>query len=489
MEYKKDDYITTDIIDMGSSGEGIGKVENFTFFIKDAVIGDRVEAKVMKVKKNYAYARLMKLVTPSPVRTTPRCAYHRQCGGCQIQALDYGAQLKFKENKIKNNLTRIGGFSSELIDRIMEPVMGMENPYNYRNKAQFPIGTDKSGKPVAGFYAGRTHVIVPNTDCALGVAENKEILEIILGYMEEFKVSAYDEASGSGLLRHVLIRKGFATGELMVCLVINGDKLPKADILADRLAKVEGMTSICVSINKENTNVIMGKECRTIWGRDTISDVICGISFSISPLSFFQVNPVQTQKLYGIALEYAGLTGTETVWDLYCGIGTISLCMAKRAAKVYGIEIVGQAIADARENARRNGITNAEFFVGGAEEVLPRLYEAEKLRADVVCVDPPRKGCDEACLETIVKMVPERVVYVSCDSATLARDLRYLCERGYELKRVRGCDMFPQTGHVETVVQLYHQKSTEYFHVNYEPQNGDYLDKMPATATYREIKQ
>lgn len=454
MEYKKDDYITTDIIDMGNDGEGIGKVGDFTFFIKDAVIGDRVEAKVMKVKKNYAYARLMRLVAPSPKRTEPRCAYHKQCGGCQIQALEYRSQLDFKENKIKNNLIRIGGFSKELIDRITEPIVGMENPFNYRNKAQFPIGTDKSGNPIAGFYAGRTHVIVPNTDCALGAAENKEILEIVLNYMKEFNISAYDEASGRGLLRHVLIRKGFATGELMVCLVINGDKLPKADILAERLAKIDGMTSVCVSINKENTNVIMGKECRTVWGRDAISDVICGISFSISPLSFFQVNPVQTQKLYGIALEYAGLTGTETVWDLYCGIGAISLCMAKRAAKVYGIEVVGQAVEDARENARRNGITNAEFLVGRAEEVLPKLYENDKIRADVVCVDPPRKGCDEACLETIVKMEPERVVYVSCDSATLARDLRCLCEKGYELKRVRGCDMFPQTGHVETVCLL-----------------------------------
>ncbi len=454
VEFKKNDRITTDIIDMGSGGEGIGKVDDFTFFIKDAVIGDTVEAKVMKVKKNYAYAKLMRVITASPKRTVPKCQFHKQCGGCQIQALDYKSQLEFKENKIKNNLMRIGGFSKELIDRIIEPVIGMENPYNYRNKAQFPIGTNKDGDPIAGFYAERTHTIIPNTDCALGVPENKTVLDIVLAYMREFKTAAYNEETRKGLLRHVLIRKGFATGEIMVCLVINGEKLPNAAALIERLSDIKGMTSICININKENTNVIMGRECRTLWGKDTISDVINGISFEISPMSFFQVNPVQTQKLYALALEYAELTGAETVWDLYCGIGTISLCMAERADRVYGIEVVGQAVEDARANALRNGIKNAEFFCGKAEEVFPKLYETQGIRADVVCVDPPRKGCDEACLETIVKMAPKRVVYVSCDSATLARDLRYLCDRGYKLERVRGCDMFPGTVHVECVIMM-----------------------------------
>lgn len=471
--YRKDDIVTLDIEDMGADGEGIGKIDGFPFFVKDAVIGDRAEVKVMKVKKGYAYARLMKIITPSPNRAEPRCPYHRQCGGCQIQALDYKSQLAFKENKVKNNLIRIGGFSRELLDRVMEPVVGMEEPFYYRNKAQFPIGMDKNGEPVAGFYAGRTHTIIPNTDCALGVKENKVILEILLDYMKKYNVAPYAETTGKGLIRHVLVRKGFTSGEIMVCIVINGDQLPRGDRLIGELRKVEGMTSISVNINKETTNVILGKECHTIWGRDTISDVIHmrsvesidkgedtvppgkdGITFAISPLSFYQVNPVQTEKLYSLALDYAGLTGTETVWDLYCGIGTISLFMAKRAKQVCGIEIVGQAVADARENAKRNNIDNARFYVGKAEEILPGLYEKEGIRADVICVDPPRKGCDAACLETIVKMAPKRIIYVSCDSATLARDLKYLCANGYELKRARAADLFAQTVHVEVAVSL-----------------------------------
>lgn len=464
MEYRKDDIISLDIEDMGVDGEGIGKLEGFTFFVKDAVIGDRVEAKVMKVKKGYAYARLVRILTPSPDRTEPRCPYHRQCGGCQIQALDYQAQLLFKERKVRGNLMRIGGFSKELLDRVMEPIVGMEEPFYYRNKAQFPIGAGKNGELVTGFYAGRTHAIIPNTDCALGVKENKQVLEILLDYMKCCRVMPYNEATGTGLVRHVLIRKGFATGEIMVCVVLNGEKLPQEDKLVEQLKKIQGMTSISVNVNTQRTNVIMGSSCRTIWGRDTIEDVLhmrdeegiaCGgITFAISPLSFYQVNPIQAEKLYSIALDYAGLTGTETVWDLYCGIGTISLFMAKRAKQVYGIEIVEQAIQDARGNARRNGIGNARFYVGKAEEVLPALYEKEGIDADVICVDPPRKGCDAACLETIVKMAPKRVVYISCDSATLARDLKYLCANGYELRRGRTADFFGHTVHVETVVQL-----------------------------------
>lgn len=472
MKYQKDDIITIVISDMGTDGEGIGKVDGFTFFVKDAVIGDEVEAKIMKVKKGYAYARLLKLITASPHRTEPRCPYHRQCGGCQIQALDYKYQLLFKENKVKNNLNRIGGFTMELLDQCMEPIVGMEEPYHYRNKAQFPVGYGKKGELITGFYAGRTHDIIPNTDCALGVQENKEILECILDFMRAYKITPYNEASGEGTVRHILIRKGFSTGEIMVCVVLNGEKLPHEDKLVEKLSTLKGMTSISVNINQDKTNVIMGSACRTLWGADTITDVIhmrdiacinsgeeyCaandGITFAISPLSFYQVNPIQTEKLYSLALDYAGLTGTETVWDLYCGIGTISLFMARRAKQVYGIEIVEQAIIDARENARRNGIDNARFYVGKAEEVLPALYEQEGIYADVICVDPPRKGCDPACLETIVKMAPRRIVYVSCDSATLARDLKYLCANGYALRRVRAVDLFGQTVHVEVACCL-----------------------------------
>lgn len=508
MEYGKDDIITLCIDDMGIDGEGIGKLDGFTFFVKDAVIGDEVEAKVMKVKKGYAYARLMRIIRPSTDRIDPKCPYHRQCGGCQIQALDYKAQLAFKENKVRNNLNRIGGFSIELLDRVMEPAVGMKVPFYYRNKAQFPVGADKNGAPVTGFYAGRTHTIIPNTDCALGVKENKRILECLLDHMKKYEIPPYNEASGEGLVRHILIRKGFTTGEIMVCIILNGDDLPHADRLVERLIKIKGMTSISVNSNKENTNVIMGKTCRTIWGRDTICDVIhvrsvesidagsemvfpgsSGITFAISPLSFYQVNPVQTEKLYSIALDYAGLTGTETVWDLYCGIGTISLFMSKKAKQVYGVEVVGQAVADARENARRNNIENARFYVGKAEEVLPDLYEREGIYADVICVDPPRKGCDAACLDTIVKMAPQRIVYVSCDSATLARDLKYLCANGYELRRVRAVDLFGQTVHVESIVLLSKLKSNKLKHINVELE----MDELDLTAaeskvTYEVIK-
>ena len=458
MEYKKDDLITLVIDDMGIDGAGIGKIDGFPFFVKDAVIGDKIEAKIMKVKKGYAYARLINIIVPSEERTEPKCQYHKQCGGCQIQALDYKKQLLFKTDKVKNNLQRIGGFSHVLLEKIMEPIVGMDlegqSPYHYRNKAQFPIGTDKNGEIITGFYAGRTHDIIPNMDCALGVEENRRILEAVVQYMKENKVTAYNETTGKGLVRHVLIRKGFATGELMTCVIINGDRLPRQDKLIDDLAKVEGMTSISISINKERTNVIMGRSCRVIWGNETITDVIGGIRFFISPLSFYQVNPVQTEKLYSLALEYAGLTGNEIVCDLYCGIGTISLFMAKRAKKVYGIEIVEQAIEDARKNAARNQIDNAEFYAGKAEEVLPRLYKEKGLKADVICVDPPRKGCDEECLATMVEMAPERIVYVSCDSATLARDLKYLCANGYSLERIRPVDMFPHTVHTECVVWI-----------------------------------
>ncbi len=470
---KKDMELELTIEDMGVDGEGIGKAEGVTLFVKDAVLGDRVRVKVMKMKKHYGYARMMEILTPSPYRVEPKCAYHRQCGGCQIQAVAYEKQLEFKENKVRNNLKRIGGFAVKETDGSGEgltvnPVIGMEEPYFYRNKAQFPIGTDKNGKIITGFYASRSHNIIPNRRCYLGVEINEKILDIVISFMEKYHISAYDEATGKGLVRHVLIRFGFTTKEIMVCLVVNGKKLPYAEKLVEQLTAIEGMTSITMNVNEKNTNVILGEQIISLWGQDYITDYIGNIRYQISPLSFYQVNPIQTEKLYGTALEYAGLTGKETVWDLYCGIGTISLFLAQKAKQVYGVEIVPAAISDAKNNAKINGIENVTFFVGKAEEVLPDFYEKgmekskiaecqesrkpmDMLHPDVIVVDPPRKGCDEKCLETIVKMKPERVVYVSCDSATLARDLKYLCEQGYEVKKVQPVDMFPQGGHVETV--------------------------------------
>ena len=332
--------------------------------------------------------------------------------------------------------------------------MGMDEPWRYRNKAQFPFGRNKNGEIVTGFYAGRTHDIIPQEDCLLGVEENKKILESIKEYMIENHVAPYEEETHQGLIRHALIRKGFKTGELMVCVIINGKKLPHSEKLVEKLCRFDGMTSISYSINTDKTNVILGKELVNLYGPGYITDYIGDVKYRISPLSFYQVNPVQTEKLYGTALEYAGLTGGEVVWDLYCGIGTISLFLAQKAKKVYGVEIVPQAIDDARENAKLNGLDNVEFFVGKAEEVLPEQYEKNKVYADVIVVDPPRKGCDEQCLNTIVTMAPKRVVYVSCDSATLARDLKMLCEKGYEVEKVRCCDMFGWTTHVETVVLM-----------------------------------
>lgn len=474
MNYEKNQILTVEIVDMTSEGEGIGKLDGYPFFVKDAIIGDKAQIRVTKVKKNYAYGRLEKVLTPSPFRVDAKCVFHKKCGGCQIQAMSYQRQLQFKESKVRNNLIRIGGFAPELVDKVMEPIVGMEEPFHYRNKAQYPIGKDKEGNPIAGFYAGRTHDIIANIDCCLGVKENQQILEMILSYMKENHVSAYDESTGKGLIRHVLIRKGFQSGELMVCLIINlkeksrtHDYLPAQSKLIDALTTIKNMTSISVSINTEKANTIMGKEIHTIWGKDTIEDTIFvrdaekefasagrGVTFAISPLSFYQVNPVQTEKLYSLALSYAGLTGKEVVWDLYCGIGTISLFLAENAKQVYGVEIVPQAIEDAKRNAENNGIKNACFFVGKAEEVLPKQFEENGISADVIVVDPPRKGCDAACLETMLKMAPDRIVYVSCDSATLARDLRVLCDGGYEVKRVRAVDMFPMTVHVETVCLL-----------------------------------
>lgn len=480
---KKDDLIEVTIEDLSEEGTGIGKFEGMTFFIKDAVIGDRVRAKIMKMKKNYGFARLMEVLTPSPDRVEPLCPVARQCGGCQIQAMSYEAQLAFKTRKVESNLKRIGKFE----EIPMESIIGMEDPFHYRNKAQFPFGKSRDGKIITGFYAGRTHSIIENTSCHLGKEVNEEILEKILAWMNVFHVEPYNEATGKGLMRHSLIRCGFRTGEIMVCLVINGRKIPGEEALVDSLKIIPGMTSISLNVNKEKTNVILGREVINLWGRPYIEDYIGEVKYQISPLSFFQVNPVQTERLYGKALEYAGLTGEETVWDLYCGIGTISIFLARKARKVYGVEIIPDAIEDARRNASLNGFTNTEFYVGKAEEVLPEKYEKEGVRADVIVVDPPRKGCDETLLSTMVKMQPERIVYVSCDSATLARDLRYLCDNGYELKRVCPADMFPQTVHVETVVLLSQQKPDDTIEIDLD------LDELDATsaelkATYQEIK-
>ena len=555
---KKNDIFELEITDMGTDGEGIGHYDGMTFFVKDALIGDVITARATKLKKNYGYARVEEIKTPSTFRVEPQCELHKRCGGCQIQALSYEKQLEFKNNKVRNNLMRIGGFSEAKLDSKMQPPVGADNPYRYRNKAQFPVGYDRDGNIVTGFYASRSHNIIPVEDCRLGVPQNKEILDIIKEWMNECGITPYDENTHKGLVRHVLIRYGFTSKQIMVCLVINADELEPehraadiegaecgkiadkrngdkagdnkecgstagdsrhnaADSLCERLSKIDGMTSISYNINKENTNVILGKKTVCIWGRPYIEDTIhllsypdftpqgTGITYQISPQSFYQVNPKQTEKLYSTVLAFAGLTGNENVWDLYCGIGTISLFLSQKAKQVYGVEIVSQAIEDAKNNAKLNGITNAQFFVGKAEEVLPQFYENAKktekitddtastghtdmLRPDVIVVDPPRKGCDEKCLDTMLAMSPERIVYVSCDSATLARDLKILCEEKYELMKWQAFDQFSNTTHVESVVLLSQQKADDYLEVEID------LDELDATsaetkATYEEIKK
>jgi len=448
---KKNDELEVDIEEFGALGEGVAKVNGYTLFINSAIPGDRCKIKVIKTGKNFGYGRLLNVIIPSSNRVAPRCPVADKCGGCKIMSVKYEEQLRFKQNKVRNNVERIGGLPSDTYEE--EKIIGMEEPYEpyfYRNKAQFPVGMSKDGRIITGFYAGRTHSIIENDKCYIGVSENEEILEIIKKHMEKEHILPYDEKSLKGLVRHILIRKGFHTGEIMVCIVINGDRLSGEDKLVESLKEIKGMKSISLCVNKKNTNVILGDKVINLYGDGYIYDYIKDLKFKISVKSFFQVNPVQTERLYSKALEYAGLTGNETVWDLYCGTGTISLFLARKAKKVYGVEIIEDAIKNARDNMRLNGIENAEFYVGKSEEV----FEDRKTEADVVVVDPPRKGCDKKLLDSIINVGPKRVVYVSCDSATLARDLKILTEGGYKLKKLCPVDMFPHSDSVESVCLL-----------------------------------
>lgn len=513
---KKNDEFEILITDMGNEGEGIGHYDGMAFFIKGAVIGDRILAGATKLKKSYGYARVVKVLEPSPWRVTAPCPVAGPCGGCQLQHIDYDHQLEFKQNKVKNDLIRLGGVDASRFvlapsgdtlpenmpekdnSVVFHSIIGMRNPINYRNKGQFPVGCDKNGKTVAGFYAGHTHSIIDTDSCLIQHGITDYIMRGVKQYMSENGVSAYD-GEARGLVRHVLTRVGFRSHEVMVCVVINGRELPRWECLqtilekeiagfnaakdakwhsekshrtltADETAFSYKLASLSININTEDTNVIMGEKVVTLAGKPYITDYIGDVKYQISPLSFYQVNPVQTEVLYKTALRYAGLSenlgsnsgeGSEVdgakadrkiIWDLYCGIGTISLFLARAAEKVYGVEIVPQAIADAKKNAEINNISNAEFFVGAAEEVLPAKYEQEpSMKADIIVVDPPRKGCDEKLLETVTRMKPERIVYVSCDPATLSRDAGYLERNGYVLREVQPVDQFPYSVHVETV--------------------------------------
>ena len=479
LNLKKNQEVSLTIEDFTKEGEGLGKYQGFPLFVKDTVIGDEVKVSITKLKKNYGYARLVEIIKPSEDRVTALCPVARQCGGCKLQQISYDKQLHFKKGLVEGCLTRIGGFEKEDIEQKMEPVYGMEEPWHYRNKAQFPVGYDKEGNLVAGFYAGRTHSIVANTNCAIQAKVTHPIVEKVLSYMRENKISAYDEKNHSGLIRHILTRVGFTTGEIMVCLIVNGTakQLKNINKLVDKLKEIEGMTSIIVNTNTDKTNKILGLHCETVWGQDYIEDYIGDIKYQIGPLSFYQVNPQQTKVLYSKALEYADLKGQELVWDLYCGIGTISLFLAQKAKQVYGVEIIKEAINDARRNATLNHMDNVEFFVGKAEEIVPAQYEKTGIHPDVIVVDPPRKGCDATLLNTMLDMAPERIVYVSCDPATLARDLKILCAEKYTLEKVAVVDQFSHSVHVETVVLLSHQKPDG--HINVKVEFGEGEGKVP----------
>ena len=477
---KNKDYFM-EITDIGNEGEGIGKIDGFTVFVKDALPSEKIKVRITKVNKSFAFGRLMEIIEPSKHRVEPKCPVYKRCGGCSLQHLSYDEQLKFKTKKVKDVLERIGGFENADVN----DAIGMENPFHYRNKAQFPVREGKNGVEI-GFYAPRSHNVIDIESCLIQHPLNDKIIRLIREFIREENVSVYNETTGKGLIRHIVTRIGYVTKEVLICIVINGKSIPKKERLIKKLSEVEGLKGIVLNINTKNTNVILSRETKVLWGQGFITDYIGDVKFEISINSFYQVNPVQTKVLYSKALELAGLTGNENVFDIYCGIGTISLFLAKKAKKVIGVEIVEQAIEDAKRNAKINGITNAEFIAGSAEEVIPKLYE-EGITADVVVVDPPRKGCDEAVLDTIIKMQPKRVVYVSCDPSTFARDLKVLCSNGYEKGTAQPVDQFCHSGHVETVVLLSKLNTKQHIEVEL---NLDELDLTSAEskATYDEIK-
>lgn len=577
---QKNDLITLEITDLTEEGQGVGKKDGLVFFVKDSVMGDLVEARILKVKKNYAYAKVEKLLDASPYRITPLCPVAGKCGGCQLQHLSYEKELAWKEDRIAQSLIRIAGLSPEEVESKKEGILGGVLS-RYRNKAQYPvqngkeIGEEKtvSGRAFAerkkvseneqesydslrmGFYGFHSHRIIETEDCLINSAENPLILNCIKDWAREYKISGYEEETGKGLLRHIFLRKGFSTGEILLCLVLNGKSLPhgkelweklqglslsieegslqsredvscgmdveskadeysgiasgsgvnrycgvdaqsEEDVYCGKNGTVEGkIVGLCVNINEGRGNAILGRETRCLYGKDSIEDKIGELSFSISVPSFYQVNPAQTEKIYGKALEYAALTGEETVWDCYCGIGTISLFLAQKAKQVYGLEIVPEAIENAKKNAEKNGLHNTEFYVGAAEEVLPKWVEEQKREGkdvgnlvDVVSLDPPRKGCDEACLSAVLELSPKRIVYVSCDPGSLARDIKYLREGGYALEKWVGIDNFSRSGHVETIALLSKLDVDKHIDVEIKLDELD-LTSAESKATYAEIQE
>ncbi|WP_096201796.1 23S rRNA (uracil(1939)-C(5))-methyltransferase RlmD [Bacillus sp. FJAT-45350] len=446
---EKNQIVEVTIEDLTHDGAGVAKVNGFTLFIPKALPGEKAKVKVVKIKKGYGFGRVMEYSEMSTDRTEPPCPIYQQCGGCQLQHLSYEAQLVQKQKQVRDVLERIG----KITDVTVHPTLGMTDPWRYRNKAQVPVA-DREGGLVAGFYQERSHHIINMDSCLIQHEENDKVVQAVKDIAEKNGIRGYDEQKHRGTLRHVVARYGLVTGDVMVVLITKGEDLPhKKKIIAEIQERLPQVKSIVQNINNRRTNVIFGEKTIVLSGEEYIYDYIGDIKFAISARSFYQVNPEQTKVLYDKALEYANLTTTETVIDAYCGIGTISLFLAQRTKHVYGVEIVPEAIDDAKRNAKLNHIENVDFAVGEAEKVIPWWY-AQGIRADVIVVDPPRKGCDEALLQTMLKMKPKRIVYVSCNPATLARDLHILEEGGYKTKKVQPVDMFPHTNHCEAVVQL-----------------------------------
>lgn len=452
MVEKNKEYIF-DIISQGYEGEGIAKIDNkYPIFIEGALKGEKVKVRIVKVNKNFAYGKLIEVLEPSEERVNPLCAIYKRCGGCKLQHASYKAQLDFKWDRVKDCVSKIG----KLDPSIVKYPLGMENPWRYRNKVQLPIGLI-NGEVKIGFFAPRSHDIIDMESCLIQDEIGDKVVKLTREWIEKFNIRPYNvdgEYDEKGIVRHIMIRRGFTTNEVMIVLVTNGEKLPHKEEFVDLMVKnIPGIKSVIQNINSKKTNVILGLESKTLWGEDTISDYIGDFRFNISPLSFFQVNPIQTEVLYGKALEYANLTGNEEVFDAYCGTGTITLFLSQKAKKVYGVEIIPQAIDNAWINAKENKVENVEFFVGESEVVIPDLIN-KGVKADVVVVDPPRKGCDKKLLDAITNIDAKKIVYVSCDPSTLGRDLQVLEENGYKTLEVQPVDMFPNTAHIENVALL-----------------------------------
>lgn len=447
---KKNEEYIVDIIDSGCDGEGIAKIDNFTIFIPGAIIKEKVKIHILKVNSSYAFAKIVEIIEKSEHRVETNCNTYERCGGCNLRHIEYKETLNMKKNTVQSLVNKT------LINKIkVNDTIGMENPYNYRNKAQYPIGIDKNGNSIIGVFANRTHNIIPMNNCKIQDENSEKIAKFINAYINKNKISVYDEKTGKGLFRHIVIKVGKKTNEIMCALVINGEKFDKEkELVYELISNFNNIKTIVKNINKKNTNVILGDKNIVLYGSGCITDKLGEYTFKISPMSFYQINPIQTEKLYNIAVEKANLTGNETILDLYCGIGTIGIFASKYVKKLYGIEIVEQAIKDAKENARINNIKNAEFFAGDVEKVLSDLLEVKKVIPDVIFVDPPRKGLDNNTINNILKVLPKRVIYISCNPATLVRDLKLLEEK-YQIKEIQPVDMFPYTSHVECCSVLY----------------------------------